>query len=586
MIRSGRSLVVLATMLFAMGVANSATAQGLLWSIPEDGTWVKYTGVYKNKEEQPGNNAGALELDWLSELTIQSVGEEMGTYKVKGKDRETLCRWIEFKVVTGSPSAGGVEAGAAIDPGPFGTRIYRVLVPIESVTGQLKDADGLPVTHIPIVKGVRKLGRDAPVEPIKEKVLAFYPVLGMFANYLDLAAAGEEAPLELAALGSVKAKALTGTLKQKNAEMRTENVGQIWLSADVPFGWAKYQVKLTRQRKSKFAPESEFAPAAEIEVEMAAVEKGTGAKSELGDATPAAATPAAETPAAETKDAAPAETKETTPAEPKAEPKEAAPGETKEEAPADPKEKEAAPDEPKAEAPAETTEESAIESKNSGGCNSDDSVELKEAGSSESKAAKTVEKKETSSDAPESVTTSAKSEVTKTSETTSKPTPPAEKGPRKQSPQSPWLASQVAKTLFPGEVTGNAYDAMMSLKLEVLKARESNIDAKEWYVKTIELKKRIKETMKLVTGAAGNSPQRDISKMGVYLCEMSDHAKTETEPGTPPEEDPYTVALMRFNDCQKRVAAKLGKRVATKVDAAGAEKAGVKSEKAVDEVKK
>jgi len=290
MMRLFRFVIVLATSLIVFGVSNVTQAQGLLWSLPEDGTWVKFTGKYKNKEEQPGNNAGPLQLEWLSELTIQSVGEEMAEFD----GAETKCRWIEFKVVTGLPSAGGVEAGAAIDPGPFGVRIYKVLVPESRVTGKLKDEQNLPVMFIPIVKGSRKIGRDAQPEAIKEKVLAFYPVLGMFANYLDLEEGAEES-LDLAGLGAVKATSLKGTLNQKNSELFTENVGQIWLSPDVPFGWAKYQVKLTRQRKSKFAPESDFVPAAEIEVEMAAVDKGMGAKSEIGDVAPANATNAAET---------------------------------------------------------------------------------------------------------------------------------------------------------------------------------------------------------------------------------------------------------------------------------------------------
>jgi hypothetical protein len=367
MMRPFRSLVVLAALLISLAASNVAHAQGLLWSLPEDGTWVKYTGKYKNKEEQPGSNAGPLQLEWLSELTIQSVGEE----KAKFKGKEVDCRWIEFKVITGLPSAGGVEAGAAIDPGPFGIRIYKVLIPVESITGKLTDADGLPVTFIPIIKGLRKIGRDAPPEEIKEKVLAFYPVLGMFANYLDLAPAGEEETLELTGLGSVKAKVLKGMLKQKSAEMKTENAGQIWLTPEVPFGWAKYQVKLTRQRKSKFAPESEYAPAAEIEVEMAAVEKGTGAKSEIGDAAPAAAAAATPAAATEKKDAAPAEPKEAAPAEAKeatpAEPKEGAPAEAKETPAAEPKEgaptepKEATPAEPQEAAPAEAKEEAPAE---------------------------------------------------------------------------------------------------------------------------------------------------------------------------------------------------------------------------------
>lgn len=287
--RPFRSLLVLVTTIATLGVTQLVQAQGLLWSLPEDQTWVKYTGKYKNKEEQPGNNAGPLQLEWLSELTIQSVGTEMAQFQ----GAEVPCRWIEFKVVTGLPSTGGVETGAAIDPGPFGVRIYKVLVPESRITGKLRDEQDLPVMFIPIVKGIRKIGRDAPPEAIKEKILAFYPVLGMFGNYLDLAPEGAAENLDLPGYGPVMATSYKGTLRQKNAEISTENVGQIWLSPDVPFGWAKYQVKITRQRKSKFAPESDFAPSAEIEVEMAAVEKGTGAKSEIGDVDPATLTPTA-----------------------------------------------------------------------------------------------------------------------------------------------------------------------------------------------------------------------------------------------------------------------------------------------------
>ena len=71
--------------------------------------------------------------------------------------------------------------------------------------------------------------------------------------------------------------------------------GEIWLADDVPFGWVKYHVKLTRQEKDITAPPTAFAPAAEIDVEMTMVKKETsGAKSELGDVTEETAAPAAE----------------------------------------------------------------------------------------------------------------------------------------------------------------------------------------------------------------------------------------------------------------------------------------------------
>lgn len=290
----------------------TVSAQGLLWSLPEDGTVVKYVGKYKHKQERPDNNAGALELEWDSELIIQSVGQEDAEFAGTMQP----CRWIEIKLVTGKPSAKGVEAGATIDAGPNGTRIYKVLIPESRVTGQLRDSQGLPVTFIPIVKGVRKIGK-RDVEPIGQKVLASFPTLGLFANYADMASEGDESELDLPGIGSVKSQMMKGTLKLQNSTSKSENVGEIWLSADVPFGWAKYHVKLTRESKDITAPETDFAPAAEIEVEMVAVEKNTGAKSELGDVSAIADTaPAvteeapAETPAAEDKPAESTETEE------------------------------------------------------------------------------------------------------------------------------------------------------------------------------------------------------------------------------------------------------------------------------------
>ena len=285
-----RRLLILAT--FAVTCCSTATsrAQGLLWNLPEDGSVVEYAGKYTNKQERPGSNAGPLELEWDSRLTIQSVGEETAEFE----GLPTPCRWVEFKTVTGKPSTKGVEADAGIDPGPHGTRIYKVLIPVSRIKGQLRDDDGLPVTFIPIVKGFRKIGQQ-PAKAVQEKVLAFYPVLGLFANYLDLAPEGEPADLDLPNLGTVKTRMMKGTLKLQNKTSKSENVGEIWLADDLPFGWAKYHVKLTRQEKDVTAPVSAFAPAAEIEVEMTIVKKETtGAKSEIGEVSEETAAPAEE----------------------------------------------------------------------------------------------------------------------------------------------------------------------------------------------------------------------------------------------------------------------------------------------------
>ena len=279
-LRSSRSLFRLIALFLGWGLA-SASAQGLVWSLPADGTWVKYAGTYKQKQERPGNPNGPLELEWIVNLTIQSVGEAMAD--IDGVS--TQCRWLEFKLVNGKPGAGGVEAGAAIDPGPHGTRIYKVLVPVDKINGKLVDAQNLPVTYLPIVSGFKKIG-SRPVEPIEEKVLQVYPVLTLFANYLDLAPNGDVVDVELKGYGSVKAKQMTGSLKLQSPTNRSVNTGDIWLSDEVPFGWAKSTVKVVREQKSQNAEEAEYAADAEIDVELSAVEKGEGAKSDLAETAP------------------------------------------------------------------------------------------------------------------------------------------------------------------------------------------------------------------------------------------------------------------------------------------------------------
>lgn len=326
MSRLNRLLLLSTTLAVTLCGAAKTQAQGLLWSLPEDGSLTEYVGKYRNKQERPGSNEGPLELEWDSRLKIQSVGEETADFN----GQPTPCRWVEFKVIIGKPSTKGVEADAGIDPGPHGVRIYKVLIPVDRAKGALKDEKGLPVTFIPIVKGYRKIGQQ-PAQPMKEKVLAFYPMLGLFANYLDLAPEGEAADLDLPNFGAVKATLYKGTLKLQNKTSKSENIGEIWRTDEVPFGWAKYHVKLIRLQKDITEPDTAFAPAAEIEVEMAVVKKEmTGAKSELGDVSdePAAPAESTEKPAAETTETPAAE--ETKDAKPAAEKPEAeAPAEEK-----------------------------------------------------------------------------------------------------------------------------------------------------------------------------------------------------------------------------------------------------------------
>ena len=62
-------------------LSSSASAQGLIWSLPEDGKWVRFEGTYQQTELRPNSNEGPLQLEWVQHITIKSVGKEDADFK-------------------------------------------------------------------------------------------------------------------------------------------------------------------------------------------------------------------------------------------------------------------------------------------------------------------------------------------------------------------------------------------------------------------------------------------------------------------------------------------------------------------------
>lgn len=253
--------------------AAPARAQVLVRKLPPaaEATWVRYEGPFKDKHARPEASEGDLELELRHELTIKALEAE--TVDVDGTP--TPCRWLEFKSIIGRESEQGIQ------PGPFGTKIYKVLVPEAKVLGQIFDKDGIPVAFLPIVKGYRKVADRDPA-PIGEKMVAIYPMLTTLAYSPDLKPAGAAEEMQLP-LGAVSARLHKGTSKLESSTSRAEQEGQLWLSNDVPFGVAKFQVKQTLSAKDSAAPKEEFKQTSESQVEMTVVAKGTDAVSDLPD---------------------------------------------------------------------------------------------------------------------------------------------------------------------------------------------------------------------------------------------------------------------------------------------------------------
>jgi hypothetical protein len=256
-------------------------AQGLIWSLPDEpGTWVRYEGEYKQIEFRPGVAAGDQTFNWRRNVTIKSLvtSAEHKTAIYRGKP--VTCRWIEIKVETGKPGEQG------LDTGPGGARLYKVLIPESRIFGSLVndqsvDADGIPVSFLPIIRGYRKLG-NRKEEPIKTKVLQIYPAISLLKHYKVLRAeTGEPVDPALEALGAINSIKWIGSQTLQSRVSRSEHSSEIWLSREVPFGLARWSVKVTRSRKRETDARDDFVKRTETTVEMKAVAVGTDAKSEL-----------------------------------------------------------------------------------------------------------------------------------------------------------------------------------------------------------------------------------------------------------------------------------------------------------------
>ncbi|MEZ6045787.1 MAG: hypothetical protein R3C11_09480 [Planctomycetaceae bacterium] len=175
-------------------LVTSVQAQGLIWSLPEPGTWARYEGTYKQIEIRTGVAEGNLELEWIRELTIKSLGTEM-----RMPSKRHPATGLEFKQVTGKPSDQG-------NPGSYGIRRYKVLVPEEAIIGKVTDDQDILVDYIPIVKGYRQLSEFDEVEEITTPVFQVYPLITLQRHY--------QSPKKETALSALKRAAM----KQPNIQ--------------------------------------------------------------------------------------------------------------------------------------------------------------------------------------------------------------------------------------------------------------------------------------------------------------------------------------------------------------------------------
>jgi hypothetical protein len=253
-------------------LSATAQAQGLIWTLPEDGAWVRYEGTYSQSITRANSTEGNLALQWRRFLTIKSVGREEREYQGKVQP----CRWIEFTSETGKTTEG------VLDAGPGGTVMYRLLVPESAIRGTVNEPVGkgreIIAEFIPIVQGYRRIG-DEPPQEVEPGGFQLYPSVSLLRHYRQLTDAGRTTVSVPA--GNFEATQYNGHMVSETTSHRMTNTCELFRSSEIPFGVVKWTAKSVDESKGTAEPRSAFLENATLVEEMQAVRIGTGAESDF-----------------------------------------------------------------------------------------------------------------------------------------------------------------------------------------------------------------------------------------------------------------------------------------------------------------
>jgi hypothetical protein len=253
-----------------LSMSSAVEAEGVIWELPPDGSWVRLEGTYAQTEVRKDSPTGKIEIaPWIERLWIKSVGEEPAEFQ----GEMVPCRWLEIKVERGREREGKIDTGLT------GLQIYKVLVPTTKVLFESVDDDGVPVGYLPVVKGYRKLGKAEPKE-LAAPALQLYPLAVLAGYYRDEQIVASDDDPEVG-LGAVKADKIQSTVNIERRSSRTVQDTTVWRTKDVPFGIARYDAKIVRETKDEAQSRDDFKPLSEVTISLKAQETGNDAKSEL-----------------------------------------------------------------------------------------------------------------------------------------------------------------------------------------------------------------------------------------------------------------------------------------------------------------
>lgn len=253
-----------------LGVAGDCPAQGFIWQLPEDGKQIRFEGTYRLQNYSQEQGEMPEEITWDRVVTIKSVGKENAEFE----GQQVPCRWLEIKVVTGKKTALG------LNPGPAGTRLYKILVPEGRVFGQLSegkpiDDQEILISYIPIVKGWCRSGGtvtrdDGQVEDLSTTrklqigVFQAYPLVSLLMHYRDMNTDMNNEAISVK-FGETPQEVTTYQLQGKatfeSETNRISNIATLWRN-DKPeesaFGLVKWRVEETRYAKDNSQPRTVF----------------------------------------------------------------------------------------------------------------------------------------------------------------------------------------------------------------------------------------------------------------------------------------------------------------------------------------
>ncbi|WP_013629750.1 hypothetical protein [Rubinisphaera brasiliensis] len=247
----------------------SVQAQPLLWNLPESGTWVRYTGEYRQVTVRPESSEGDLSLQWQRVLEIRCLDRETADWK----GEQTACVWLEIEQTTGQQVDGQLEAG------PGGTRMYKILVPESVVIGKEYFNLDVPRAYLPIVKGWRQIGDGAEVEELQGHVFQPFPLVTQLLINESASISGQESAQVVA--GSFQSDKIENTDSFEDSDSRTTVTSNLWISDDVPFGMVKWTSRIVRERKTLIDSRDAFKKHSEINVQMQAAQTGNDAVSKM-----------------------------------------------------------------------------------------------------------------------------------------------------------------------------------------------------------------------------------------------------------------------------------------------------------------